>query len=124
MPSGMISCSLSLSSLAFLLSSSSFPLTRPAHINLHIRSSDQVALAVAANSSITRKKDDPFDTMKLLCCANAVESRLTPAQNPAFKQRLLLLHTGKVQTRGRERRECKKKKKKKKKEKEKKEKRE
>ena len=113
MPSGMISCSLSLSSLAFLLSSSSFPLTRPAHINLHIRSSDQVALAVAANSSITRKKDDPFDTMKLLCCANAVESRLTPAQNPAFKQRLLLLHTGKVQTRGRERRECKKKKKKK-----------
>ena len=100
--------SLSLSSLAFLFSSSSYPLTRPAHTDRHIRSSDQVTLAVAANNPITCKKDDPFDTMRLLCCADAVESRLTPAQNPAFKQRLLLLHTGKVQTRGRERRECKK----------------
>ena len=47
--------------------------------------------------------------MRLLCCAGAAESRLTHAQNPAFKHRLLLLHTGKVQTRGRERRECRKK---------------
>ena len=88
---------------------SSFPLIRPAHTNLQIRLSDQVTLAVAANNPITCKKDDPFDTMRLLCCAGAAESRLTHAQNPAFKHRLLLLHTGKVQTRGRERRECRKK---------------
>ena len=115
----MLSCSFPLSFVLILpiLLFFYLPLTRPANTNLQIRSSDKVALAVAANNPITCKKDDPFDTMRLLCCADAEESRLTPAQNPAFKQRLLLLHTGKVQTRGRERGECKKKKKEKEKEK-------
>ena len=53
-PSGMISCSLSLS-LSFVIIPpiflfSSFPLIRPAHTNLQIRLSDQVTLAVAANN--------------------------------------------------------------------------
>ena len=106
--SGMLSCSFSFvlippTLLFFSLSPSLVLLTSTPQI----RSFDKVALSVAANS-ITGKKDDPFDTMELLCCAGAAESRLTPAQNPAFKQNLLLLHTGKVQTRRRERRECKK----------------
>ena len=106
----MLSCSFSFVLILPILLFFSLPLTRPAHTNLQIRSSDQVTLAVAANNPITRKKDDPFDTMKLR--RSGVEADV--CATPCVQTKIVAVASGKVQTRRRERRECKKKKKKRK----------
>ena len=88
------------------LSSLSLLLTRPSHTYFQIRASDKIALAVAANTSITLRRAAPSTQRD----ASAVASRLKLGQNLALNKTLQLLHTRKVQTSGRERRECKKKK--------------
>jgi hypothetical protein len=70
-------------------------------LTFQIRTSDQVALAVAANNSVALKKgQSPFDSMKRLNSAapEAVEQKLTSAQRKTleFNRTVLLLHTGKV----------------------------
>jgi len=65
------------------------------------KSSDQVAIAVATNNSITIKKasQDPFDSTKRLrnATSDVVEQKLTPSQRKtvAFNKAILTLHTSK-----------------------------
>ena len=77
----------------------------PSLILLTCRSCDQAALAVAANTSITLKKDDPFNAS---IATGGVKADACASPNLAFNKALLLLHAGRVQTRGRDRGECKK----------------